>query len=212
MSKYGVIFLAAAASVMAASGDDAFAQARTAPAATWAPAQPHAVKPAGSVAAAAPSAGKQAEQPPVSSDPEVTTASFGDWVLRCRKINGTATCETTQSVQIQGQGVIAAIAFGKLPGGERKMSVVIVLPNNVAFAAPASLSIDDKDKPFELVYRRCLPSGCFAENEVKDDVIAHWRGQNAQGRLAFRDGRERNIVLPFSFRGLAQALDAMAKS
>jgi invasion protein IalB len=157
------------------------------------------------------------ESGPVSSQPQATTASFGDWVMRCRRIDNTpgsaTSCEVAQTLQVQGQGPIAEIAFGSPPGKDSSvgMRVVVVLPNNVTFAGPVLMSIDEKDKPVELTYRRCLPAGCFADTDAKDDILARWRTQAGRGRLAFKDGASRDIVLPFSFRGLAQALDAMAK-
>jgi len=156
---------------------------------------------------------------PVSPVPQSTTASFGDWVVRCRRIdqapaNPTA-CEVAQTLQVQGQGPIAEIAFGHPPGKDStsrgRMRVVVVLPNNVTFSGPVLMSVDEKDKPIELTFRRCLASGCFADAEPSDDVVVRWRGQGGGGRLAFKDGGNRDIVLPFSFRGLAQALDAMSK-
>jgi invasion protein IalB len=174
--------------------------------------------PAPATAAPLPSP-NSAEPGPVSPLPQATTASFSDWVMRCRRIDSTpgnaTTCEVAQTLQVQGQGPIAEIAFGRPPGkdspsGER-MHIVVVVPNNVTFSGPVLMSVDEKDKPVELTYRRCLPAGCFADADAKDDVLGRWRAQNGRGRLVFKDGANRDIVLPFSFRGLAQALDAMAK-
>lgn len=47
---------------------------------------------------------------------------------------------------------------------------------------------------------------------MKDDLLQHWRAQTTQGQLRFKDSAGRDVALPFSFRGLAQALDALAKS
>src|SRR6202795_2869583 len=179
-----------------------------------------AASPAPSASPATPSAAApqpSTESGPVSSQPQATTASFGDWVMRCRRIDNTpgsaTSCEVAQTLQVQGQGPIAEIAFGSPPGKDASagMRVVVVLPNNVTLAGPVLMSIDEKDKPVELTYRRCLPAGCFADTDAKDEILARWRTQAGRGRLAFKDGANRDITLPFSFRGLAQALDAMAK-
>lgn len=209
--------LVALASVLSAG--DAFSQTRQL--VTQAPAQaPTPRTPAPKAQAPrAPETVKPGTSTPVSPVPQSTTASFGDWVVRCRRIDqapGNATaCEVAQTLQVQGQGPIAEIALGHPPGKDatsrERMRVVVVLPNNVTFAGPVLMSVDDKDKPIELTFRRCLPSGCFADAEPSDDVLVRWRGQDGRGRLAFKDGGNRDIVLPFSFRGLAQALDAMSK-
>jgi len=181
---------------------------------------PAAISPAPSATPATPAAAApqpSTESGPVSAQPQATTASFGDWVMRCRRIDnapsGATSCEVAQTLQVQGQGPIAEIAFGSPPGKDASagMRVVVVLPNNVTFAGAVLMSIDEKDKPVELTYRRCLPAGCFADTDAKDDILAKWRTQAGRGRLVFKDGASRDIVLPFSFRGLAQALDAMAK-
>lgn len=154
------------------------------------------------------------EPAPVSSLPQNTTATFGDWVMRCSRVDSgnAASCEVAQTLQVQGQGPIAEIAFGRQPGNPpAAMKVVVVLPNNVTFVGPVQMSIDEKDQPVELTYRRCLPSGCFADTDARDDVLGKWRTQTGRGRLTFKDGSNRDITLPFSFRGLSQALDAMAK-
>ena len=43
------------------------------------------------------------------------------------------------------------------------------------------------------------------------DLLTRWRPKAERGRIALKDGPGRDVVLPFSFRGLSQALDAMAK-
>ena len=179
------------------------------------------VKPATSAPAAPAAAPQPPAKPPepVSSLPQATTASFGDWVLRCRRPDGgpdlATTCEVAQTLQVQGQGPIAEIAFGRPPakdGGKEAMRLVVVVPNNVTFPGVVTMSIDDKDaRPVELTYRRCLPAGCFADAEASNDVLARWRPQGERGRIMFKDGASRDVALPFSFRGLSQALDAMAK-
>src|SRR6516165_7519320 len=81
---------------------------------------------------------------PVSPVPQSTTASFGDWVVRCRRIDqapGNATaCEVAQTLQAQGQGPVAEIALGQPPGKDsttkERMRVVVLLPNNVTFSGP----------------------------------------------------------------------------
>jgi Invasion associated locus B (IalB) protein len=107
-------------------------------------------------------------------------------------------------------GVAERFVVPRKPGNAG-MRVVVVLPNNVTFAGPVLMSIDEKDKPVELTYRLCLPAGCFADTDARGDILAKWRTQAGRGRLALKDGASRDIVLPFSFRGLAQALDALAK-
>jgi invasion protein IalB len=83
----------------------------------------------------------------------------------------------------------------------------------VTFPSSVRLAVDAKDaQPSDLAWRRCVPGGCVADNEVKEDIVRRWRQQTASGQLRFKEGDGRDVVMPFSFRGLAQALDALPKS
>jgi invasion protein IalB len=158
-----------------------------------------------------------AKPAPVGADPQSTTANYGDWVVRCQHSGDAATgqrvCEVAQILQMQGgQGPVAQIAVGR-PTAADPLRLTIVLPPNVSFPSSPRMAVDDKDaRPADLTWRRCLPGGCFADIEIKDDLLQRWRSQNAQGIIKFKDSAGRDITLPFSFRGFAQALDALAKS
>ncbi|MDB5548329.1 MAG: invasion protein [Tardiphaga sp.] len=81
--------------------------------------------------------------PPIWSNPERTTASFGDWVVRCEIVGTPAKriCEVAQIITVQGQGnPIAQIAIGKPePTGGKQLT--LVLPANVAFAVRPQINI-----------------------------------------------------------------------
>lgn len=152
---------------------------------------------------------------PVAPDPSVTTASYGDWTLRCEAPKAGTTqrlCEATQTVQVRGEAApIAQIAFGHAARTE-PVKLVAVLPVNATFTSPVTIAVGDKDpQPVQLAWHRCLPVGCFAEATSTADAVRHWRGETGQGRLTFKDGIGRDVVVPVSFRGLAQALDALSK-
>lgn len=70
---------------------------------------------------------------------------------------------------------------------------------------------DDKDPGLVASYKRCLPSACFADVELKDDVIKRLRGLTVNGKLNFKDSNQQDIVLPVSFKGFGQAYDAMER-
>ena len=46
---------------------------------------------------------------------------------------------------------------------------------------------------------------------LSDEALRLLRGWTDAGRIAFQDGTGRTAVMPFSPRGLPQALDALAK-
>ena len=134
--------------------------------------------------AAAPTSG------PAPAAPQQTTASFMDWTLRCSRLGpppGTQFCEVAQGT--------------------------ILVPVNVTVAAPAALSAPGEGGAVvqELAWRRCLPGGCTADALLTDEAVQRMRAWNEPGRISFQDALGRTAVMPFSPRGLPQALDALAK-
>ena len=154
---------------------------------------------------------------PISAEPQTTTASYGDWVVRCVRVDASANaervCEAAQAIQAKGQtAAVAQLAMGK-PLGSDVMHVTTVVPTNILLGSSVHLVTGDKiGLTVELVWRRCLPGGCFADATPKDETVRAWRGQTELGRITYKDGAGRDVAIPFSFRGLAQALDALAKS
>lgn len=159
---------------------------------------------------------KPASPVPVGNEPVQTTATYGNWTLRCETPADADKprhlCEVVQLLQPQNQQTpIAQVAFGKLDASNI-LHIVAVLPVNVVFPSTVRIGLDDKDsKPVELTWRRCLPGGCFAEAPATEDALARWRGAAAAGRLMFKDAANRDIAVTLPFRGLGQALDALAK-
>jgi invasion protein IalB len=157
---------------------------------------------------------------PVSSEPGATTASFGDWTLRCQRldVDGKAArvCEVGQTIQLQGQAApIAQVAIGRLKPAD-PLRLTAVLPVGVSFPGSVQIASDEKDvKTLDLPWRRGLPSGCFADAAPDDDTLRlrrwRWRGASQAGRIVFKDAAARELAIPLSFRGLGQALEALAK-
>lgn len=152
----------------------------------------------------------------VDADPQSTSASFGDWVLRCNRMDtGGQTqrvCEVAQTIVIRGQQVpVAELAIGRLKKTD-PLRVTVVLPTNVAFPSAPRIFSEARDTDgFELSWKRCLPNGCFADAILKDEVFRSWRGSRTTGRIETKDAFGRNVVVTISFRGFSQALDALNK-
>ncbi len=142
--------------------------------------------------------------------------NYGDWSLHCPQ-TGTAPqsgggCEIFQNVMLQNQSApFAQFAFGK-PAQEGKLHLTVVVPINISFPSTVHVALDEKDpQPLQLAWTRCLPAGCFATAVVKDDALQKWRAAATPGRVSFNSSSEQEVVMPISFRGLAQALDALGK-
>lgn len=165
-------------------------------------------------AQAQPAATKPAARPPVSAEPNMTTATFGDWVLRCQRLpqsGAERVCEVAQTMQVQGQNApVAQFAIGRASKSE-PLRATAVVPASISFPSNVQVALDKDASPLQLDWRRCLPGGCFADLVVKEDQLKRWRTASESGRLVFKDASGREIAIPLSFQGLGPALDALAK-
>lgn len=153
---------------------------------------------------------------PTAAMPDRTTASFGDWILRCeRRIDMTPPrrfCELGQTIQRSGDaGPQAQIALGRLASTD-PIRLTILLPINITLQSPPKVVIEGADRQsFELIWMRCIANGCFATAVISDEVLGKLRSQKEAGRIEYKDGTGREIVLPISFGGFSQAFDAFIR-
>jgi invasion protein IalB len=90
--------------------------------------------------------------------------------------------------------------------------LIVQLPTNISMAANVRIQTSDSDPGIAAPFARCIPSGCFADFDLKDDVIKKFRaGSGTAGRVSFKDAGEHEIAVPLSFNGFGQAFDALAK-
>jgi invasion protein IalB len=154
--------------------------------------------------------------PAVSADPASTTATFGDWIMRCQRLGANAQpgrfCEVAQVLAVQGQTApIAEIAVGRVDRNS-KMRLTIALPPNILISAAPRADLGAKDdEGIVLDWRRCTRGSCFADAELNDAAVNRWRSQSGSGRLQFTNAAGQALILPFSLRGFSQALDAYAR-
>lgn len=171
------------------------------------PAAPAQAAPAAPAGPAAPA--------PVSADPDRTTASFGDWLLRCERVGeAERNCEVAQVIAVQGsQQPIAQVALGRTARGQAALTLLVQVPVNVDLGTPLRLIGDDREPlAIETSWRRCVPAGCFASTELREEVIVRrLRDRPEPMRIEFRDSAGRELRLAFSVRGLGPALDALAR-
>ncbi len=153
--------------------------------------------------------------PPASTAPEPqrTTATFGDWTLRCqRPEHGPPVCEVGQTLFDKAQPV-AQTALGR-PNRSDPIRLTILVPVNVTLGSAVRMLGGEGESAapgLELAWRRCVPAGCLADVVPPDEALRRIRSRTENARFVFLDGIGREATLPFSPRGLSQALDALAK-
>jgi invasion protein IalB len=147
-------------------------------------------------------------------EPQRTTASYGDWVLRCEIQPGPPlqkTCAIEQLAQVQGQTNPISRAAVALPAKGEPPKLIVQLPVNVSLSAPVTITYDSKDPGISTPFRRCIPAGCFTEIDLKDDLQKKFRASAEAGKIQFKDSTEHEVAIPLSFKGFGQAFDALLK-
>jgi invasion protein IalB len=147
----------------------------------------------------------------IGNAPSMTTATYGDWVVRCSQQTEGRLCEAAQTLFVQGQpNPVALIAVGREKSTE-PLRLVVQLPVNVTFAGRLKITVKEGAPTIDLNIERCVPAGCFAVMQPADDALRQLRAQTDPGRISYKDAGQHDVAWPFSLRGLAQALDALAK-
>jgi invasion protein IalB len=147
--------------------------------------------------------------------PDHTTATFGDWTLRCDRRPDLSppqrVCELGLAIQKAGEtGVQAQMAIGRVAAGQ-PLRITAVLPPNVALRTNPRVVVEGLQlAPTLLSWTRCVAGACFADAEVSAELLKELRSRTEPSRLDYRDGTEREVVHSESFRGVRSALDALA--
>jgi len=147
---------------------------------------------------------------PEAGSPQATTATYGDWVVRCVTPQPQAAriCEAVTGIQAQGQqGLLAQVVIGRV-AKDQPARLIVQLPAGVFLPPGATLYLDDKAKSgFDTVFSSC-PRGCFADAELKADQLAALKAARGPGRLEFVDAARKRIAVPISFNGMSAATEA----
>ena len=133
-----------------------------------------------------------------NTDPNSTSASYGDWVMRCLRPTGASamTCEVAQTIQITQQGPIAQIGIGRAAKGD-PLRFTVLLPSNVTFPSVVKVYDEEKSpKPLELSWKRCLPLGCVADGTPAEDQLKAFRSRAEPGKIEFVDAIGRTVQNP----------------
>lgn len=166
------------------------------------------------LAQATDASGAEGELPPVSSEPDSYTASYGDWQLRCLRNSAdpaaaALACEVSTLVVAQGQQQpFAQISLSR--GADGALHLTVLVPVNVLARSQPVVATDEADPGLPVPWLSCTQLGCAADVALSDGDLQRFRDYTRQGRLVFNDSVGNQVTVLFSFRGLAQALDALA--
>jgi len=146
--------------------------------------------------------------------PQQTTATYGDWVVQCVQSNSPPTepvCDMAQVTQLQGKNVpFSRVAIGRPERGE-PVKLIVQVPVNASFATQVHIQTADQDPGVIAPFTDCTPAGCFAEFDLKEDIMKKLREADGLGKLSFADAGGHGVTVPMSFKGFAQAFEALAK-
>ena len=178
--------------------------------ATAQPARPAAPPARSNVPEREPVAPAQLPEPSASPKmPDVTTATYGDWILRCQYASATRQCEMFQTVQAQEPTrPVAVLAVGRdAPSSPYRL--VLQVPVNITVEGGIKIEVGAPSMSLNAVYRRCTASGCYADVVLNDDTRKRLRAIADKGQIQFVDATQRDITLQFSMRGFQAAIDAL---
>jgi invasion protein IalB len=138
-------------------------------------------------------------------------ATYQDWVVLCERHDQGSACEMTQTTRTKDSNqLVSAVAVGA-PNGSGPATVVFQVAVNVWVQGGISLVSRDGQTVIATKFRSCLPSGCFAQTDIGQNVVQKLRAMKGAGSLRFEDANQKPVGIAVSFEGFGQAYDAMTK-
>jgi invasion protein IalB len=144
--------------------------------------------------------------------PQSTTATFGDWVVHCERIDQGAACETTQTTLVKETNQVASVIAIAAGRGNGPTKVVFQTAVNIWLQTGITLASRDGQIAIAANFLRCVPTGCFAETEISPNVMQKLRAMRDPGSLRFKDASQNDVAIAVSFNGFGQAYDALSKA
>jgi len=150
-----------------------------------------------------------------ASAQQSTSATYSDWVLQCANDAANPpkkTCDISQVTQVQGKNITFSRIGIEGPVKGRPIKLIVQFPVNVSMRGPVEVQLPETTSPaLSAPFDRCLPAGCFAELELKDDVLKKFNSTEGTGKVTFKDSSGRDTAVPLSFKGFHAAFDALSK-
>jgi invasion protein IalB len=152
--------------------------------------------------------------PAYAQGPQRTMATYEEWTVSCTiapEPSRQKSCEVVQQQTIPGQtNPVSQITISRsIKSGPFKISVQV--PANVWLQYGVKLATDDKDLNVTAGFQWCIPARCLADSDVLEGTLKRLSARSEPGRVEYKDALQRDVAITASFKGLAEALDAMAK-
>jgi len=151
---------------------------------------------------------------PAGDTPQRTTATYGDWVVQCTENTSppsAAVCDMAQVTQVQGKNLPFSRVAVARPEKGQPIRLVVQVPVNASFATQVHIQTSDQDPGIVAPFANCNPNGCFAEFDLKEDILKKLREATGVGKVSFADAGGHDVSVPMSFNGFAPAFDALLK-
>jgi invasion protein IalB len=146
--------------------------------------------------------------------PQRTTATYNDWVLQCETATtppAAQVCDMAQVTQVQGRNVPFSRIAVAHPEKDQPIKLIVQVPVNASFGTNVRIQTSDEDPGIQAPFTNCTPNGCFAEFELKEELLKRLRTATGVGKVSFADAGAHPVAVPMSFNGFSQALDALLK-
>ena len=167
-----------------------------------------------------------------TTEPTSTTATYGNWTVRCATSVPQTTdrqppvkvCEMTTRLTLKGNDgqtrPLLQIAIGRPPGAETTR-IVLQVPVDVALREPVTVSLDQaaaseeapktapKEPVLSATYLSCSPRGCLAETEIAADVVGRLRAAQTMNVSFASLVGDKRIIVPVPLAGFAEAAAAL---
>lgn len=145
---------------------------------------------------------------PAAVDPTETHSVHDDWTVRCKGKDDKRGCEAVQTLQTPDLAhILAHVAVRAEKSGPVRLIVLtppgVWLPSNVSLKVPSVADV-------VLTFKRC-GQHCVASTELTQDQLAALKASSGKGEIVFEDGSRRPVILPLSFKGLGDAMQASLK-
>ena len=147
--------------------------------------------------------------PAPAAQPEQTTATYGEWTVRCAGHEGLPPCDLLQVAVAQDDGrQVLRLSLAHLGDGDR-IGVQAWVPLGVRVSGGVLVQVDGETVELEgFGFTRCEPGGCFIEGVVDEGSLSAFK-RGKEGVLVVLDGGGSPRVTRLGFVGFTAGLEAM---